>query len=314
MQAYISGYYPEDFALVSDQAYAAQNGGRIIRALLEIAISRKWANVSAVLMGMSKAIEKRLWPFDQPLKQFSLKADIIYSLGRYADDYTVGELAAMSAVEIGELLHLNERHGAAVRDAAKQFPTVQITYDLRPLGPDILRIAVRLNRLFNWSTKVHGSVEPFWLWIEDDESSTILQLSHLIFRQTTETLDVDFVISIPNGKPPPTVTIRFVSDRWMGAEEEVVIPLDNLLMPKPRDSHSSRLDIPFLSLDVLDAPVLRDALSTRISSLNAIQSQTFWSLACTRSHSLFCAPTGCGKSTVARMALWSVVCSLSPHG
>ena len=105
---------PEDFALVSDQAYAAQNGGRIVRALLEIAISRKWANVSAVLMSMSKAIEKRLWPFDHPLKQFQLKADTLHMLSRWADEYTVAELAEMSAADGGKLLRLNATHGAAV--------------------------------------------------------------------------------------------------------------------------------------------------------------------------------------------------------
>ena len=311
LQAYISGYRPEDFALVSDQAYAAQNGGRIVRALLEIAISRKWANVSAVLMGMSKAIEKRLWPFDQPLKQFELKAEIFYNLERFADDYTVAELASMSAAELGELVHLNERHGAAIRDAAKQFPTVQINYDLRPLGSDVLKIAVHVTRRFNWSSKVHGSVEPFWLWIEDHESLSILQLSHLIFRQSTEALDVNFIISIPGGGPPPSVIIRFVSDRWMGAEEEVVVPFDDLVMPTSTECHSPRLDIPFLSLDVLGDDALRDVLSSRISALNAIQSQVFWSLASTRYHSLLCAPTGCGKSTVAQLALWSVPSVLS---
>ena len=146
-------------------------------------------------MGMCKAIEKRLWPVDQPLKQFELKADIFYNLERFADEYTVVELAAMSAQELGELVHMNEHHGAAIRNAAKQFPTVRITYNLRPLGSDVLKIAVKVTRTFNWSSKVHGSIEPFWLWIEDDTASIILQLSHLIFRQSTEYLDVDFVIA-----------------------------------------------------------------------------------------------------------------------
>ncbi|OBZ76331.1 putative helicase mug81 [Grifola frondosa] len=307
LQGYISGFRPEDFALVSDQAYAAQNGGRIVRALLEIAISRKWANVSAVLMGMSKAIEKRLWPFDQPLKQFNLKPDIFYNLERWADDYSVAELAAMTAAELGELVHLNERHGSAIRDAAKQFPTVKITYSLRPLGSDVLKIAVRVIRMFNWSSKVHGSVEPFWLWIEDHESVNILQLSHLIFRQTTDVLDVDFVISIPNGQAPPSATIRFVSDRWMGAEDEIVVSFEELRMPSPTDCHTPRLDLPFLPLSALREPVLEDIFSRWIHVFNAIQTQVFWSLIKTRMHALVCAPTGCGKSVLGEMVLWETL-------
>lgn len=295
---------PEDFALVSDQAYAAQNGGRIIRALLEIAITRKWAKTSAVLMGMSKAIEKRLWPFDQPLKQFPLKADVFHKIELYADDYTPAELADMSAAELGELVHLNERHGAAIRDAAKQFPTVEITYELRPLGFDVLKIAVKISRKFNWSSKIHGSVEPFWLWVEDDQAATILQMSHLIFRQTTEVLDVDFIISIPEHGRPPSVTIRFVSDRWMGAEDEVVVPFSSLVMPTASESNTPRLDIPFLPLSVVHDAILEDVFGRHVSSLNAIQSQIFWSSVNTRQHALVCAPTGCGKSLIGQFVIW----------
>lgn len=286
--------------------YAAQNGGRIVRALLEIAISRKWANVSAVLMGMSKAIEKRLWPFDNPLKQFELKMETMHMLERWADDYAVSELAEMSAEELGKLIHLNEKHGAAVRNAAKQFPTVKITYKLRPLGSDVLKIVVKVERLFNWSSKIHGHVEPFWLWVEDHEGTHIMQLSHLIFRQTTNAIDVDFVISIPKHNPPPSVTIRFVSDRWMGAEEEVVASLEDLVMPASSESHTPRLDIPFLPLSVVQNTSLVQVLFRHFHGFNAIQSQVYWSLVKSRLHALLCAPTGCGKSVIGHIAIWYV--------
>ena len=257
-------------------------------------------------MGMCKAIEKRLWPVDQPLKQFELKADIFYNLERFADEYTVVELAAMSAQELGELVHMNEHHGAAIRNAAKQFPTVRITYNLRPLGSDVLKIAVKVTRTFNWSSKVHGSIEPFWLWIEDHDGITILQLSHLVFRQNTTALDVDFVISISSERPPPSVTIRFVSDQWMGAEDEIAIPLETLVMPTSTDCHTPRLDIPFLSLSVIQDSLIRDFFGRQANSFNAIQSQIFWSLNRTRHHSLVCAPSGCGKSLMGQIVVWYV--------
>ncbi|KII95222.1 hypothetical protein PLICRDRAFT_661155 [Plicaturopsis crispa FD-325 SS-3] len=304
LQGYISRQPVDDFALVSDMGYAAQNGGRIIRSLLEIAVSRKWANASTVLMGMSKAIEKRLWPFDQPLKQFQLKADVFYNLERWADELSPAELAAMSAADIGKLVHLNENHGLAILNAAKQFPAVHIDHSLRPLGFDVLKIAVRVARAFEWSSKVHGSVEPFWLWVEDHEGTTILQLAQLVFRDNTAILDVDFVISVPQGKPPPLVTIRFVSERWMGAEDEVAIPLESLVMPSPSNTHTVSLDLPFLPLSVCRTPVLEDLFGARIQNFNAIQTQIFWSLIHTRLHSLVCAPTGCGKSLMGQILIW----------
>ena len=57
LQAYISRAFIEDFALVSDTGYVAQNAGRIVRALLEIAMAKRWAPVTLTLLNMSKSIE-----------------------------------------------------------------------------------------------------------------------------------------------------------------------------------------------------------------------------------------------------------------
>jgi len=307
LQAYISRRLVDDFALISDIAYVAQNGGRIIRALLEIGVSRKWASVAVVLMDMSKAIEKRLWPFDNPLRQFILKGEILFGLDTYADEYSVSELASMTATQLGELVHLNERHGAAILTSAKQFPAVNMTYNLRPLSSDMLKIAVQITRLFDWSSKVHGTAEPFWLWVEDHHGATILQLSRLMFQATTEILNAEFVISIAHNQPPPSVTIRFVSDTWLGADDEIYIALDSLIMPVVSNCHSMVLELPFLPLSVLRYPAIENLFTKRLHDFNAIQTQTIWSLVHTQSHSLLCAPTGCGKSTLAQILIWSAL-------
>jgi antiviral helicase SLH1 len=304
LQTYISRELVDDFALVSDMAYAAQNGGRIVRALLEIAISRKWANVTAVLIGLSKAIEKRLWPFDQPLKQFDLRADIFYGLQEWADEWSAAQLATLDASALGQLVHLNEQHGLALLNACKQFPAVHIDYDLRPLGYDVLKISIRVKRAFNWSTKVHGHAESFWLWVEDYDGLIILQLAHLLFRQNTNVLTLDFVISVPNGQPPPSVTVRYVSDLWMGAEDELLIPLQSLIMPTPSQCHSPMLDLPFLSTSVFKNPMVQKIFLERMKNFNAIQTQVYWSLVNSKCHFLLCSPVGSGKSVMAQLVIW----------
>jgi antiviral helicase SLH1 len=296
----------EDFALVSDSAYVAQNSGRIIRALLEIALSRKWANVSFVLMSMSKAIEKRIWPFDHPLKQFKLKADVLYNLEKWAGDYEVADLAAMTGTELGELIHLNEKHGTALLNASRELPSLDITYNLRPLGSEILKLLVQVSPAFKWNPQVHGSSEPFWLWVEDMEGGIVLQLVQILIRADTHRPEFNFVISIPHGQPPSSVTIRAISDRWMGAENEVSVPLEGLHMPSVTHSHTPRLDIPFLQRSTIQNPKLESALSSRLHDFNAIQSQVFWSIVKTQMHSLVCGPTGCGKSVISLILLWYV--------
>lgn len=311
LQAFISREVVEDFALVSDMAYAAQNGGRIVRALLEIAISRKWSYVAAILMGLSKAVEKRLWPFEQPLKQFALKPESLHALQEWADECSVMDLASLDATALGKLVHLNEQHGLAILNAAKQFPVARITYDLKPLGSDVLKLVLHVERAFTWNIKAHGSAEPFWLWVEDHEGLTILQMTHLAFHQTSSFLKVDFVVAIPDGHPPPSLTLRWVSDRWVGAEMELPVPLDGLIMPDPPQCHSSLITLPFLPISVCHNSVV-EALSGRLDTLNNIQTQCFWLLSNTKLHSLLCAPAGGGKSALVQLAIWSN--TLRAHG
>jgi antiviral helicase SLH1 len=291
----------EDFALVSDMSYVAQNSGRIIRALLEIALSRKWANVSNVLMGMSKAIEKRLWPYEHPLRQFDLKVETMYKIQEWVDEWTVQELLSLDAASLGELVHLNEPQGQAILKAAKNLPSLRIDYKLKPLGADVLRISVRLTRTFTWNTRLHGTAEPFWVWIEDHETLTILQLAHIIVRSTTESTLLDFIITIPGGVTPPFVTIRVISDRWIGAEDEMQLSLASLIMPLSSQSHTPLLPLPLLSSSIIRDSVLRALLSQQTPSFSAIQTQAYWILLETHHHSLLSAPSGSGKTMMAKI-------------
>lgn len=303
LQSYISQYRLEDFALVSDQAYVAQNAGRIIRALFEIALSNKWAKASHALADMCKIIERRMWPdVDHPLRQFNLQAQVVHNLSQWADDWMVEDLAEMDAEELGKLIRMNEKHGSALKAAAQQFPTVKITYSLRPLGHDILKIPVRVDRLFTWNTKIHGTIDPFWLWIEDAGGLKITQIFNLSFRPATETIEVDFMLPLPDGQPPLGMVIRWISDTWVGAESEAVVSFEPLAMPAYAANHTPRLDrLPSLQLPTIRNRSVQNAFMGRVPAFNAIQSQVLWSLLHTQLHSLICAPIGCGKSTMTQI-------------
>ena len=311
LQSFISSLPIQDFALVWDTAYVAQNGGRIVRALLEIAISRKWANATTTLIGMSKAVEKRMWPYEEPLRQFNLKAEILHGLDESRTEHHPAELATMTAAELGDLIRLNEYQGRALLNAAKQFPSLELAYSLRPLGPDILKVIVTVTRIFDWNTKVHGFIEPFWLWVEDHEGNTILQLAQISLRESTQSLDVEFTISMSADTLPPSITIRLVSDKWLGADNELPVQLDGISMPSACHSHIQRVDVGFLPLSSIRIPALRDNLLSHFREFNAIQTQVFWTLVNTKLNILVAAPAGCGKSFLAHIVIWYEVVSRS---
>lgn len=59
LQAYVSKANIEDFALVSDSAYVAQNAGRITRALFQMALNKRWGGLCERLLSLCKSVEKR---------------------------------------------------------------------------------------------------------------------------------------------------------------------------------------------------------------------------------------------------------------
>ena len=77
LQSYISRAHIQDFTLVSDTAYVAQNSVRICHALFMVALNRRWGYQRLVLLNLYKSIEKRLWPYQHPLHQFDLPQSVL---------------------------------------------------------------------------------------------------------------------------------------------------------------------------------------------------------------------------------------------
>ncbi|KAJ1602710.1 hypothetical protein NDA14_000301 [Ustilago hordei] len=305
LQAYISRTYIEDFALVSDSAYVAQNAGRIIRSLLEIALSRRWAPTASALISMSKAIEKRMWPFDHPLQQSHLNPDTLFALTERADDVEIEQLAEMSPSEIAKLIRVNARMASAVRQVARSFPRLATSASLRPLSHDLLRIDVRVDRTFDWSERDLGRLHGFYIWVEDEEGAEILQwLTHLTRLTDSHTSSVSFTIPLRETLPSG-LKIRWMSDSWLGSKGSEWIAFDDLIVPGKPPAHDSLLDLPLLPVrSALRDELLCEMYAQKLSAFNAIQTQSFHTIMYTKANTLLCGPTASGKSTVAGMAVW----------
>lgn len=79
----------------------SQNAARIVRALFEIALRKRWPAMTYRLLTLCKVIDKRLWGFSHPLRQFPNLSHIV--LNRLEEKkLTVDKLKEMRKDEIGK--------------------------------------------------------------------------------------------------------------------------------------------------------------------------------------------------------------------
>ncbi|GAA5908844.1 uncharacterized protein JCM6883_004186 [Sporobolomyces salmoneus] len=304
LQAFISRTGVEDFALISDMGYVSQNAARIVRALLDIALARRWAPVSVKLLSMSKSIEKRMWSFVHPLAQFGLPADLLFNIEKWADDLPIYEIASMPDAEFGAIIHQNERLGGFATRAARQLPSVEISTSLQPLSHDLLGVRIELRKAFEWAEKHHGTAEAFWVWVEDDQNMSILQMARILVRPHSNVIRINF--TIPVTTVPKPLYVRAISDRWIGAEEEYVVDLEGLVLPPAPPPHLPLLDLPLLSAfdSFTQHPALRELYGQDSPTFDPVQTQAFHSVFHTSSNVLVCSPSAPSRGTLLELAIW----------
>ena len=165
LQAFISGAELNSFSLISDAAYVAQNAGRIARALFEVSVRNGWPLRAARLLKMCCMLDRRLWSTASPLRQLVLlPPEIVMKI----EDLKLSlyKLRELSASDIGHMLR-HPKMGERVKEAVNTLPNVEITASIQPITRTVLRVTLAIEPCFTWNSKVHGSSESFWIWVED---------------------------------------------------------------------------------------------------------------------------------------------------
>lgn len=158
IQTYVSRGRVEGFSLISDMSYVAQNVQRIARALFEIAIKRGWALLSGRMLNVCKAIEKQLWHFQSPMRQF--ESVLSYEILSKIEDknLTLDRMRDMGANELGVMLH-HQKMGEKIKSCLASLPVIDIETTLHPITRTVLRVKIHLTPNFKWNDKLHGTSE-----------------------------------------------------------------------------------------------------------------------------------------------------------
>ena len=307
LQSYISRARVEDFSLVSDSAYVAQNSARICRALFMIALNRRWGSLCLVLLSLCKSIEKQVWSFQHPFHQFDIPQPILRNLDQKGGTASIESLRDMGPAEIGSLIH-NQSMGKTISKLLDSFPTLRAECEIAPLNRDVLRIHLYLSADFRWNDRHNGTSESYWIWVESSETSEIYHHEFFILtrRRLYDNHELNF--TIPLSDPLPTqIYVRVISDRWLGAETVTPVSFQHLIRPDTESVYTDLLDLQPLPVAALKNSLLEEIYGQRFQFFNPMQTQIFHTLYHTPTNVLLGSPTGSGKTVAAELAMWSAL-------
>ncbi|KAK4495640.1 hypothetical protein PRZ48_012908 [Zasmidium cellare] len=304
LQSYISKANLEDFTLVSDTNYVAQNAARICRALFMIALNRRWGYQCLVLLSMCKSIEKRVWPYKHPFHQFELPQAVLRNLDEKGGTASIESLRDMEEAEIGSLVH-NQKAGNTIGKLLDNFPTVAVDAEIAPLNRDVLRVKLYVTPEFRWNDRHHGKSESYWIWVENSETSEIYHHEYFILSRKKLYDDHELNFTIPLSDPLPSqIYVRAVSDRWLGAETVTPVSFQHLIRPDTESVYTDLLNLQPLPIKALKNPLLEEIYGQRFQFFNPMQTQLFHCMYYTSANVLLGSPTGSGKTIAAELAMW----------
>ncbi|KAG1665183.1 Activating signal cointegrator 1 complex subunit 3 [Nymphon striatum] len=305
LQTHVSRGRIENFSLVSDKNYVVQNMGRIARALFEIVLKKNWPVMAGRLLTISLVIDKQMWPYEHPLKQFDsiLSSEIINKI--QDRNLTLDKLQDMESAEIGDLIH-HKKMGSLVKKCAHELPMLSVDANIQPITRSVLRIHLKINAKFSWNDRVHGTgAESFWIWVEDPDNNFIYHYENFVVnkKQVIKGEEMSLVFTIPVSEPLPSqYYVRVMSDRWLGSDSLFPISFKHLILPDRHPPHTELLDLDPLSISALNNVQYESLFS--FSHFNPIQTQLFHTVYHTDCNVLLGAPTGSGKTIVAEIAMY----------
>ncbi|KAF8377969.1 hypothetical protein HHK36_031358 [Tetracentron sinense] len=299
-----SGYFQlklEGLSLSSDMVFITQSAGRLLRALFEIVLKRGWAQLAQKALNLCKMVNKRMWSVQTPLRQFiGIPYEILMKLEK--KDLAWERYYDLSSQEIGELIRF-AKMGRTLHKFIHQFPKLNLAARVQPITLTVLRVELTITPDFQWDDKVHGFVEPFWVFVEDNGGEYILH--HEYFMLEKQYFDEDHILNftVPIYEPlPPQYFIRVVSDRWLGSQFILPVSFRHLILPVKYPPPTELLDLQPLPVTALRNP-LYEALYQEFKHFNPVQTQVFTTLYNTDDNVLVAAPTGNGKTICEEFAV-----------
>jgi len=234
LQCIISRARVKSFTLITDTNYINANAARIVRALFEMKLKEGNSWPALKLLRIAKSIEKQLWWFQTPLRQFEseLGKQVYESIESNGKDNTCWDIfeTTLSLLDLQvnevEAMCKAKGHGRNIQQHISMLPRFEVTGQIHPVTRHVLKFEITIEPLFQWAKRWHGSAQSFWLLVEDPSCHKIYHHEYitLSFRTYEETLHLHTFIPTFDTLPAQYM-IHMISDNWVGVEQVFPVSL-----------------------------------------------------------------------------------------
>jgi len=307
LQAYISRLKLDGFALVSDMAFIQQSAARIMRALFEIALRRRWSGLTKLTLSFANMVSSRIWKSQSPLRQFKNVPEVVARKLERKSDIEWLRYFDLTPSDLGELVGV-PKMGRTLHKLVHQFPKLDLSVQVQPITRSVLRIELSLLPDFEFDVNIHGYVQLFHVIVEDVNGDHVLYHEVFSLGKGSAEEEHSLLFTVPVLDPlPPLYFVRVISDRWLQAEASLPISFDNMILPPKFPPPTELLDMQPLPPAALGESALTNLYT--FNEFNPIQTQTFHELFKTDRNALVCAPSGSGKLVCAEIAIHRMLVS-----
>lgn len=311
LQSYISRLKLEGFALIADMAFIQQSAARIMRALFEMALRRKWSSLSKLALSFANMVANRIWNSQSPLRQFRNVPEVVARKLERKSDIEWSRYFDLTPSDLGELVGV-PKMGRILHKLVHEFPKLDLSVHIQPITRSMLRVELGLIPDFQFDINMHGYSLLFHIIVEDVNGSSILhhEIFSLHYKNAEEEHSVCFTVPVLDPLPP-LYFVRVISDRWLRSETSLPISFNNMILPAKFPPPTELLDLQPLSPSALGESALSRLYDFK--EFNPIQTQTFHELFKSDRNVLVCAPSGSGKLVCAEFAIHRMLVS-DPNG
>ncbi|EDO14727.1 hypothetical protein Kpol_1075p5 [Vanderwaltozyma polyspora DSM 70294] len=305
LQSYISRLNFEGFALNADMIFITQNAGRLLNSMKEICLKKRWSKPTKLLLDLCKAVDRRMWVTNSPLRQFSSCPVEVIRKAEASSLPWVDYMKLDSPSSVGKAIR-SEKYAKTVYDLLKRFPSLTSSCTIQPITSTLLSFELEIIPGWIWDNRYHSPIESFTILVEDTNGDNILYSTNILIHKDYINQEhiVNFYIQLNSSEQrtlPPNYFITIISDRWLNSKEQIVASFHDLRIPRKFPQPTQLINMSPVSTSSLENEEFMNTFD--FSSFNKFITPLFEIIYNSNENMLLCCAKASGKTTAAELAL-----------